>query len=59
MINLTTNLLSATLKSNNINLILNLDDTIIYDGYPNQLSQVILNIINNAKDAFYEKSSRV
>ena len=55
VINLTTNLLSATLKSNNINLILNLDDTIIYDGYPNQLSQVILNIINNAKDAFYEK----
>ncbi len=55
VIELTTNLLSATLKSNNINLILNLDDTIIYDGYPNQLSQVILNIINNAKDAFYEK----
>ena len=55
VIELTTNLLSATLKSNNINLILNLDDTIIYEGYPNQLSQVILNIINNAKDAFYEK----
>ena len=47
--------MNATLKSNEINLILNLDDTIICDGYPNQLSQVLLNIVNNAKDAFQEK----
>jgi PAS domain S-box-containing protein len=55
VVNHTTNLLNATLKSNEINLILNLDDTIICDGYPNQLSQVLLNIVNNAKDAFQEK----
>ena len=39
-----------------LNLILNLDNTISYDGYPNQLSQVILNIVNNAKDALQEKN---
>lgn len=56
VINNTINILNATLKSNHINLILNLDNTISYDGYPNQLSQVILNIVNNAKDALQEKN---
>ena len=56
IINNTINILNATLKSNHINLILNLDNTISYDGYPNQLSQVILNIVNNAKDALQEKN---
>ncbi len=52
----TTNLLNATLKSNYIKLNLTLDDTLVYDGQPNQLSQVIMNIVNNAKDAFKEKN---
>jgi len=48
----TTNILNATLKSNHIELFTDLDESITYKGYPNQLSQAILNIINNAKDAF-------
>ncbi len=56
VINDTANLLNATLKSNHIELILLLDDTIIYDGYPSQLSQVLMNIVNNAKDALKEKN---
>ena len=52
----TANLLNATLKSNHIELVLSLDDSIIFDGYSSQLSQVLMNIVNNAKDAFQEKS---
>jgi len=48
----TTNILHATLKSNHIELVTDVDESITYKGYPNQLSQAILNIINNAKDAF-------
>ena len=49
-------LLNATLKSNQIELILSLEDTIVYDGQSSQLSQVLMNIVNNAKDAFREKN---
>ncbi len=48
----TTNILQAMLKSNHIELFTDVDESITYKGYPNQLSQAILNIINNAKDAF-------
>ena len=30
----------------------------MYDGEPNQLYQVIMNIVNNAKDAFKEKNQK-
>jgi ABC-type amino acid transport substrate-binding protein len=39
------------LESENINLNLNIDQNAYVVGYPNELGQVILNIINNAKDA--------
>jgi signal transduction histidine kinase len=52
----TIHLLEATLKANTIELILKLDDTIEYNGYKNQLSQVLMNIVNNAKDAFNEQN---
>ena len=51
----TANLLKPALKSNYIKLILTLDDTINYKGYPSQLSQVLINIVNNAKDALKEQ----
>ena len=54
VINDVENLLNGTLKSNHIKLIRTLDDTIVYNGQPSQLSQVLLNIVNNAKDAFKE-----
>jgi PAS domain S-box-containing protein len=50
------NLLNGTLKSNHIKLIFTLDDAIVYNGQPSQLSQVLLNIVNNAKDAFKENN---
>ena len=45
----------SSYKSNNINLILNLDDIHI-SGYKFELMQVVINIINNSKDALSEKS---
>lgn len=44
-------LVSASYKNKEITLELNLDDTLILDGYPNEFAQVLLNILSNAKDA--------
>ena len=43
-------IVSAQLKNHNIEVILNGDDFEI-NGYPSEFKQVILNVINNAKDA--------
>ena len=56
VINDTVNLLDSTLKSNHIELFLMLDDVLEYNGQSSQLSQVLMNIVNNAKDAFKEKN---
>lgn len=47
-------LLDAVFKNNNINFILECDDAMIY-GLQGEFSQVILNLLNNAKDALIEK----
>ncbi len=44
-------IMKETLKGNNIKIIFNNKNSIIKKGYPNELLQVILNILNNAKDA--------
>ncbi len=49
-------LIQGSLKTNNINLVVNLDDTIQYQGYANELIQCYMNIYNNAKDVLIEKS---
>ncbi len=49
------NLINGTRKSSEIDIILNLDETIIINGYQNELTQCIINIFNNAKDALKEK----
>ena len=56
----TANLLDATLRSNQIDLSLELDDTLQYKGKQSQLSQVLMNIISNARDAFtrYEQEMK-
>jgi len=49
-------LTEASYKSNNINIILqNIDSKILINGSSSKLSQVILNILNNAKDVLLEK----
>ena len=43
-------IVSSSLKQHNINIIFDIQDCNIM-GYPNELNQCIINIINNAKDA--------
>ena len=47
-------MLSAQLKSKNIKVTIT-GDEFVYNGFQSEYQQVILNIINNAKDAFAEK----
>ncbi len=49
-------ILDSSLKYNNVKLeyINNLDDKYTLFGYPNEFKQVLLNIINNAKDSIIE-----
>ena len=42
----------SSIKKENLNVILNLDDKIKIDGYPNELIQCLINIFNNAKAYF-------
>lgn len=48
------NIVKATFDSKQITTIFEIDDLIEYDGYPSELSQVILNILNNARDALIQ-----
>ncbi len=49
-------LLSPILEQDKIEFKTMIDENIIINGHANQLSQVLLNIINNAKDALNENS---
>ena len=44
-------IIEASVKHNGIDMEISADESISYKGYPNQLSQVILNILHNSKDA--------
>ena len=52
-------LVASSIKKEHINIILDLDDNITLNGYPNELSQCFINIFNNSNDIFknqeYEK----
>ncbi len=52
------NLMSAALKNHNIDLIFNEKASPKIDGFPNEFSQVILNIINNSKDAIIQNTQK-
>lgn len=49
-------LINASLKEANINLILNVKKDKLIHGYPTEFSQVILNLITNARDVLLEKN---
>ena len=49
-------LVDGSIKSNNINLILDLQEDIQLNGYSNELKQCYINIFNNAKDALNENN---
>lgn len=52
----TISLLQASFNNEQIELLVQEEDVVV-EGYPNELSQVILNILINAKDAFLERST--
>jgi len=52
-------LVSGTVKSNNIEIVLNIDDTIKINGFENELIQCYMNIFNNAKDALMDKKNKI
>ncbi len=50
----TIELVEASYENSNIKLHTNFDESIQINGYPSEFSQVILNILSNAKDALVE-----
>ena len=55
IIELLNHLLSALLDKNNIKLEIDIKDNFVLNGYPNEVTQALVNIINNAKDVFKER----
>jgi signal transduction histidine kinase len=53
-----TKMMARELKMENISLIQDVDEELIVDGYKNELSQVILNIISNAKYAIKQNGNK-
>jgi len=49
-------MVEASLKNHNIEIILELDEDIEIYSYPNELFQVLVNLVNNSKDAFIEQN---
>jgi len=49
-------LISASLKDNNIKIVVESGDEVQVAGYPNEYSQVLLNLIGNARDVFIERN---
>lgn len=50
----TLNIMNASLRNNDINIIKDLENDINIMGYKNELIQALINIINNAKDSIVE-----
>ena len=49
-------MVEASLKNHNIEIILECSEDIELYSYPNELFQVLINLINNSKDAFIEQN---
>jgi len=48
-------IINASLKNNNIKLVFDIMDDNIIEGYPNEFSHAILNILSNAKDVLVSR----
>jgi two-component system, NtrC family, C4-dicarboxylate transport sensor histidine kinase DctB len=55
VVDIVINIVSSTLKNFNIKLKIDIDKNIVLNTYLNEYEQVLLNIINNAKDILIEK----
>ncbi len=49
------NLVNSSIKTHQIELILDIQDNLHMEGYPNELIQCFMNFFNNAKDALKQK----
>lgn len=49
--------LQAPIENHHINVVTDFEENIMVEGYRNEFSQVILNLINNAVDAFEENNN--
>jgi len=48
-------IVKSTLNFHNIELIINIDESLKIEGFKNEYSQAVMNIISNAKDVFIDK----
>jgi two-component system C4-dicarboxylate transport sensor histidine kinase DctB len=55
VVDIVINIVSSTLKNYDIKLEINIDKNIVLKTYLNEYEQVLLNILNNAKDVLIEK----
>jgi len=55
----TISFVKASFRLNSIKLELNLEESCYIEGFPNEYSQVILNILNNAKDVIKELNIKI
>ena len=55
----TVGFLEASFRVSSIKLELNLDETCFINGFPNEYSQVILNLLNNSKDVLKERNIQI
>lgn len=49
------NLVDAAMKSNNINIVVRCEHDVVVNGYANEYSQAVMNILSNAKDAIVDR----
>jgi len=57
-IELVKHLMNASLDKNNITLTIEIKDNFVLYGHSNEMTQAIVNIINNAKDALIERKTK-
>ncbi len=57
-INQTLSIIEGSIKKNRIEIELMLDESIYFTGFKNELSQVILNLVNNAKEIFIQRGCK-